>query len=419
MPAAEAAKTTAKLNPLEHLKSLIGPGQHVAVAVSGGSDSMALLRLCGELASAGYCQLTALTVDHDLRIGSAAEARQVEQWAKAIAIPHETLRWTGPKPATGIQAAARSARYDLMAIWCKLNKVDALLTAHTLDDQAETVAMRRKRSESPRSVAGIWPDMQWHGIHVLRPLLGFRRTALRSYLKSVGQRWIDDPSNENTTFERIRVRKHLGKSGDSESLASLAGKAQESVREIEAAGIRWVKQHATLHELGYLCLDNGALAKVPPELANEIVKRLISAGAGQSIATPQEKLKLAEWLQEAESTQPRRTLAGLLFAKRQKDTVVVREWSRIANDLVQVPESGTVIWDSRFTISAQPGSTICAAGRLEGLKRPPELPFYIFAGLPVVTCPGQSAILPQFPPNSGENSGIRCQVLKTPGVYEV
>jgi tRNA(Ile)-lysidine synthase len=419
VPAAEAARTTAKLNLLEHLKTFVEPGRHVAVAVSGGSDSMALLRLCGELARRQHCSVTALTVDHGLRPGSAAEARQVEAWAQSIGIPHETLRWTGLKPVTGIQAAARAARYDLMAIWCKLNKVDVLLTAHTLDDQAETVAMRRKRSESPRSVAGIWPDMQWHGIHVLRPLLGFRREELRRHLKSLGQHWIDDPSNENTAFERIRVRRKLGKSGGGPGLAAMAIEAQKSVVQTETDCSAWLQSYARQNELGYYRLDNQALGGVPVELGVEIIKRLIRPVGGPSNVTPREIHNLAEWLREGDVGQPRRTLAGFLFARRRKDTACVREWSRIAAESQLITAEGVATWDNRFTISAPPGSIICPAGRVKGLPRPPDLPFYVFAGLPAVTCPGEPAVLPQFPPNSGENTTIRCEVIKTPGIYEV
>jgi tRNA(Ile)-lysidine synthase len=419
VPAAEAAVKTATLNFHDHFKTLVEPGCHIAVAVSGGSDSMALLRLCAELAQAGAYGVTALTVDHGLRLGSAAEAHQVEQWSEALGIHHETLRWTGPKPATGIQAAARAARYDLMAIWCKLHKVEVLLTAHTLDDQAETVAMRRQRSESPRSVASIWPTMQWHGIRVLRPLLAERRNDLRRHLKSIGQHWIDDPSNENTAFERVRTRKRLTERDDSGHLAALATKAQALVQKSETESINWLKLHATQNDLGVVSLDNRALAELSPELAQEVVKRLMQALTGHSLQTPREIRKLSDWLRQDNADQPRRTLAGFLMAKRQDHTAVVREWSRIAAEPVLVPVSGVVTWDRRFTISAPPGSTICAAGNMKGLKRPPDLPYYVFAGLPAVTSPGQPAGLPQFPPNSGENSEIRCQVLKAPGIYEV
>ena len=118
------------------LFSCVAGERHVGLAVSGGSDSMSLLRLAARWA--GEHRLTVLTVDHGLRPGSAEEAAQVGRRAAALGLPHVTLSWEGEKPATGIQAKAREARYRLMKEWCEANGVPALLTAHTIDDQVSS-----------------------------------------------------------------------------------------------------------------------------------------------------------------------------------------------------------------------------------------------------------------------------------------
>jgi len=172
--------------------------RHVALAVSGGSDSIAMMRLAADWARTNHpgLVLSVLTVDHGLRPEATGEAVRVGQWAAEMGLPHQLLRWTDePKPVSGIQARARAARYGLMAAWCRSNEAGALLTAHTLDDQAETVLMRLSRTMSPESLAGIHPVGGWEGLPLLRPLLRVRRQALRDWLASVGQAWIDDPSN--------------------------------------------------------------------------------------------------------------------------------------------------------------------------------------------------------------------------------
>ena len=182
-------------------------GERLALAVSGGSDSMALLRLVAAWRNERY--VTVLTVDHGLRPDSAKEALQVSAWCMGLGLPHVTLAWQGPKPATGLQVKARAVRYDLMTDWCRAHGVAWLLTAHTMDDQAETVLMRLVRTTSFDSLSGI-PEMgEWKGIGLFRPLLGERREGLRAFLNHLGQPWIDDPSNADERFERVRIRKAL------------------------------------------------------------------------------------------------------------------------------------------------------------------------------------------------------------------
>ena len=149
--------------------------RHMALAVSGGSDSTALMCLAVDWARTNHpdLALTVLTVDHRLRSEAAEEAAMVGSWAAGFGLPHHVLPWGDePKPATGIQAAARAARYGLMSDWCRNNGATALLTAHTLDDQAETVLMRLSRTTSPESLAGIRTLGSWDGLPILRPLLG-------------------------------------------------------------------------------------------------------------------------------------------------------------------------------------------------------------------------------------------------------
>ncbi|HLU65659.1 MAG TPA: tRNA lysidine(34) synthetase TilS, partial [Kofleriaceae bacterium] len=167
----------------------------LAVAVSGGPDSLCLCLLAHGWAKARGGEVSALTVDHGLRPTSADEARQVAAWLGPRGIDHHVLRWTGAKPATAIQEAAREARYRLLGDWCRAAGVLHLLLAHHLDDQAETVAFRRARGSGPEGLAGMPAVRELAGLRLLRPLLGVPKARLVATLEAAGQAWLEDPSN--------------------------------------------------------------------------------------------------------------------------------------------------------------------------------------------------------------------------------
>lgn len=187
----------------------------LGVAVSGGSDSLGLLYGLAALVPA--VKLVALTVDHGLRPGSADEARWVKSRCRRLGIRHETLRWDSGQPATGLQAAARAARYRLLAEASTRFGLSAVLTAHTQDDQSETLIMRRARSASDDApgLAGIPPATLFEGrMWVLRPLLDLPRMKIREFLGGKGVAdWIEDPSNSDPRFERVRVRTRFREQG--------------------------------------------------------------------------------------------------------------------------------------------------------------------------------------------------------------
>ncbi|GAB5457949.1 MAG: tRNA lysidine(34) synthetase TilS [Henriciella sp.] len=184
----------------------------IAIAVSGGGDSTALMYRAGDWARLSGRALIILTIDHRLRTRAADEAKTVAKWAQGLGLKHQTLAWEAPRLG---QAQARKARHTLLAKAARAAGADVLLLGHTFDDVIETVLMRR-RHEAPRaSLAGpssaspspIWPEGR--GLTLIRPLLNERRSDLRHWLKAKGHRWFDDPSNENPDFERVRVRQFL------------------------------------------------------------------------------------------------------------------------------------------------------------------------------------------------------------------
>ncbi len=190
----------------------IEPGSSVLLAVSGGSDSLALLHLAYDILKPRGVSLHAVTVDHGLRAEARGEAIAVGTVCAGMGIPHQILAWSGDKPSAGLAAAARMARYRLLTEAADAASCTMILTGHTLDDQAETLAMRAARPGAgwERGAAGMAAATLLHGRHwLLRPLLGQRRQALRNMLLGRGVDWIDDPSNVDLDAERVRVRGSL------------------------------------------------------------------------------------------------------------------------------------------------------------------------------------------------------------------
>ena len=350
----------------------------------------------------GADRLRVLTVDHGLRDGSRDEAEQVALWVRALGVEHHILTWQGEKPATGIQAKARAARYDLMSAWCKANDVPVLLTGHTLDDQAETVKMRGTRTDSARSLAGIWPATTWNDVRVLRPLLHMRRGELRDYLRERGIAWLDDPSNVNPKFERVRVRKDM-LPDDVTTLAARADASQEATLENDADAMAWLRDHAHVDATSLVTLSRLEFLALRDEVAEAVLRWAVTAaGSGK---TP-ERHGLLHLLARLRSDGfSRMTLAGAVVAFRKREILFGREAGRIATEAVAVPTSGRLVWDGRFVIDAPAGTHVFPAGIR--CPRPEKgLPAIVLAGLPMVQIGVGTSMLPHFNATSGVVVGL-------------
>jgi tRNA(Ile)-lysidine synthase len=182
----------------------VWPDERIAVAVSGGPDSLALLRLAA-LAFPG--RITALTVDHRLRAAAAHEAAGVAALCVRLGIPHATLVWQGPRPRSNIQAAARAARLHLLADWCERHDIGLLLMAHHADDQAETLLLRLARGSGSAGLAGIRPVRSLSPrLTLVRPLLGLRRAELAAVIADTGWAAVADPANLDPRYDRTVAR---------------------------------------------------------------------------------------------------------------------------------------------------------------------------------------------------------------------
>lgn len=257
------------------LDALIPAGTRFGVAVSGGPDSLALLLLA---ASARSGEFEAATVDHGLRPESRAEAEMVADLCEELDVPHATLaiEWDLP-PASGIQEQAREVRYGALAAWMRDRGLDALLTAHHRDDQAETLMMRLSRGAGIRGLAGMRRSSNVPGDPhraLLRPLLGWRRAELERVCAVSGIEPISDPSNDDERFERVRIRRALAAADwlDPEALARSAENLALGDEALEWATDQIWAQFVDPNEDGIIYRNPAA----PEEITRRIVARVIA-----------------------------------------------------------------------------------------------------------------------------------------------
>lgn len=322
----------------------------LAVAVSGGPDSLALTRLAANWAAARNGRVIGLTVDHGLRPGSADEARQTGHWLRLRGIEHHVLHWSGRKPTTGLQRRAREARYRELGAFCRRAGVLHLLTAHHKQDQAETVALRLAKGSGPNGLAAMAAVRELSGFRLLRPLLGVDKRRLTATLRHLGQDWIDDPSNQNLSFTRNRLR-HEGI-----DVAGLVKTAVDQGRrrarhddEINALLVRLV----AIDPLGFAQLSADQFADLPSETAANLLARILLTIGGQGY--PPKRLGLGRLLgaMRDSTRQHSITLAHCLVQRRKDHWLICRENQNLAP--LQLAPNRWHVWDKRFLIRLRSG----------------------------------------------------------------
>ncbi len=324
-------------------------GAVVAVACSGGPDSMALALLAAKWAAQQQVTMVALTVDHGLREASAKEAKQVGIWLKKYKLAHHILKWVGKKPASNIQETARKARYRLMADYCHAHHIAHLLVAHTQEDQAETFLLRLARGSGVDGLAAMATQSHVHDIALVRPLLEVTKKELLQYLKTQKQAFISDPSNENTAFDRIKIRKllpELAKLGlSSDRLAKTAANMARARAHLEEETGKFLTGQCKIFPEGYALLRQIPASE---EIALRALSTLIMCIGGQETKTRLNDLE--RLYREVKKPDFRgATLGGCIFARHKKDILICRE-VKAAAGTVPAKTSETFFWDNRYEV---------------------------------------------------------------------
>lgn len=326
----------------------------VVVAVSGGSDSLALLLLAHAWALPRDITLHAVTIDHGLRPEAAAEAAFVASLCDGLDIDHTTLAWEGVKPAAGVPEAARKARYALIEDFALEIGGDLVLTGHTADDQAETVWMRLQRetagSSLGRGLAGMArQSLLPGGTLMARPLLGVSRRRLREYLASFPQSWVEDPSNHDVAYERVRVRRMLEGRPDLRTRMLGLSAVMGSWRAVLASDTAELLGHlARLHAGHVFRFDlQVALAAPRPVLVHATQVLLAAAGGSDRLAQRAKVEAMLSALASGEST--RATLAGCVVEREGPALRFYREMRNLTGTFIDPGE--TVLWDGRLEVT--------------------------------------------------------------------
>lgn len=316
----------------------------VAVAVSGGPDSLALTILADRWARERGGEIHALSVDHGLRAESADELRRLHGWLAARSIRHEVLVWAGPKPQTGIEASARAARYRLLALWCRAHGCLHLLTAHHRDDQIETHLIRRRAGSGMDGLAGMSAVRELDDCRILRPLLGIGRDRLAAFLAAEGQPFISDPSNRDPAYERSRLRA----AGDTAAAADVAALGHERAAR-ERRRDAFLARGAALHPAGFGVLDLGLFRPAPSTVALRALAALAMAVGGGGYPPRQQRMaRLRDALCAGEPAA--RTLGGCRFVPWRGRILVLRELAAAEGRVVLAPGQSR-LWDRRFAVA--------------------------------------------------------------------
>jgi tRNA(Ile)-lysidine synthase len=307
----------------------------VLLAVSGGPDSTALMLLMARWRGgrAPGPKLIAATVDHGLRAESAEEARAVAKLARTLGIPHRVLRWTGKKPSTGIQEAARSARYQLLAQATRRAGITVIATAHTLDDQAETVLFRLARGSGLAGIGGMRrtaPVPGAENLTLIRPLLGVPKSRLIATLQAENIAFADDPSNCDPRFARPRLRglmPKLAEEGlDAERFARLAERATRAHAALDEIAAATFASLAKREKSAAIRIAAADFAALPDEIGLRLLTRVIAETGDEGPVELGKLETLHAVLREAFGTGApfRRSLAGALVTLSQNELTIER-----------------------------------------------------------------------------------------------
>jgi tRNA(Ile)-lysidine synthase len=348
----EFARAMGALSPFE-------ANPAIAVALSGGVDSMALALLAHRWAQQMHGRLVALTVDHGLRPESAGEAAQVRKYCNKLGIEHHILTWQpqgkpAAKPASAVQASARDARYQLLSEWCKAHDVLHLLTAHHQDDQSETLFFRLGRGSGLDGLACMSPVSVTHNVRILRPLLDVPKSHLEATLSAGGQGWVEDASNQKTVYTRNFLRKQLQETGRTQEInqqaANLASRLGTIRNHMENIAASYLTQAISLYPEGYAAIHMPAFKQLPREYGLKTLSALLATVGGHAYPLRSEQnQRLYDEIMQGGIT--RRTLGGLQIIWKEKPSrfLVCREANAVGQAVLLPPQTQTV-WDSRFVV---------------------------------------------------------------------
>jgi tRNA(Ile)-lysidine synthase len=394
---AEFTRTMDRLGPFE-------PSPRVAVGVSGGADSLALCLLMKTWTDDRNGSLLALTVDHDLRHDAAAEAAQVGVWLKARGIEHDVLRWEGAKPASGIQAGARDARYRLLTERCQVEGILHLALAHHRQDQAETVLLRFARGSGVDGLSGMAALRETGAVRLLRPLLSIAPDHLRAFLTEAGQPWIEDPSNQSQAYARARLRgmaEVLAAEGwSAERAADTARRLGRARAALENAVAGLAAATVDIWPEGCVLLRTDRLRDAGDEAVLRLLSRCLALVGGGGYRPKLEAVERLHHSLREGGIGRGRTLGGCRLMPYRDGRLLIAREPDAAVERLDLPPGATIRWDGRFTVKSlsRHHATVVRLGLHPEVASTElrKLPAAVRQTLPAVLREDGAALLPRF-----------------------
>lgn len=400
----------------------------IAVGVSGGGDSMALLLALHQYNTESELNLNiiALTVDHRLRDDAAVEANQVAKWCANLGVPHQILEWQfETKPESAIQEKARDARYELMGEYCQSYDIKKLFLAHNLEDNAETFLMRLKRGAGLRGLSAIAKVSQrkmqdGFSFAVIRPLLATKRAELRSYLEHFDQKWFDDVSNANAAFERVRVRQFLTDRAwfENEKLANSARRLSQANDAVEYYVNQYWKNNIYFIDLGIVKLDLKQFEAQPVEIQLRLLARLVWSVGGQNNPPRWQKIENLQSQLAGATSKLQICLGNCIIVLKKNNLWFGYEGREVTKtDNHQLQANQFMIWQERLSIENQTGQIINISNLKTNARYKEKLliqahqlndcPHVILKTMPIIF----SANGDLLHPNSMNNTAINIKLL--------
>lgn len=336
------------------------------LAVSGGADSLALLDLVDRWRRRHDAPppIVVATVDHGLRPQSASEARSVAAIAAKRGLHHFTLMWSGTKPATGVEEAAREARYALLADAARSSRASHVLTAHHRGDQAETVLMRLGRGSGLAGLAGMRAERPLgEGITLARPLLGMPKQRLVATVEAAGLVPAIDDSNFDRRFARARLRAALpvlaAEGIDSDGIARTAATLRRANDALEHYARLLIAEAVAVNTWGVVTVARDAIIAAPDEIGLRVLSQIVNAVGGGAWPPRSEQVEgvLASVVGRAAF---KRTIAGAIVRGGGAAIEIYRESGRTQLPEHEIASGFSGVWDHRFAVSV----AAAPAGRL-------------------------------------------------------
>ncbi len=376
----------------------VSAGEVVGVGVSGGADSVCLLRALVQAARQNGFEVRAVTVNHKLRPDADSEAKQVGVWAADLGISHDILVWKGKKPTARLEERAREKRYELMTAWCLQNGIQKLFLAHQAGDQAETFWARLARGSGVDGLGAMAPVRVQNGILLCRPFLGVSRQEMEEALRVAGIVWFEDEMNRDAAYERVRWRGRQAVLSDMGltpgRIGLTAGRLRRARAALEYYTDEACRQVMKSHAEGYVTLDRRVFDMLPDEIRVRILMRVIRLVSGQGVELDQAEA----WL----SQDVARATLGNCYLIRQKTKIwVAPEYQRMPAPIT-VKAGQSVQW-GRFLIDASVNVCVCV-GKPE--KHARRVPFLVRQAIPVLSADTDIDVLFRMQSEKGlENRG--------------